>query len=291
MQFVLTFSLWLAAERLGLSGVVTIVVFGLTTARRESVRTPARLRVPSFAIWETVTVVLNVLAFTLIGLQIRPILESLTAAERLHYVGAALVVLAIVILIRMLWVLMHHTAARMVATRGSPAPTIKGALIVAWSGMRGIVTLAAAMALPAGFPYHDFIQVAAFVVVLGTLVLQGLTLGPLLRLLRIPADTLVDTELSLARKSALKAAVTELDGDDSDAAQRMRLEYGSALSEIRQGRTPHATHDNALRQRAVAAARIAVENMRTSGAIGDDAFRRIEEELDWLELSYQPRDV
>lgn len=287
LQFVITFGVWLGAEHLGLSGVVTLVVFGLTVARRAAVPTPARLRVPSFAIWETVTVVLNVLAFTLIGLQIRPILEALTDTERLRYLGAALVILATVIVIRILWMLTHHSAARLLRTRGSPAPTIKGALVVGWSGMRGIVTLAAAMALPAGFPYRDFIQVAAFVVVLGTLVLQGLTLRPLLNLLRLPKDTLVDSELNLARMAAMKAALTALEKEDSAAAHRLRVEYGNALSEVRQGRDSRDTPDNALRQRAVSAARTAIEDLRATGTIGDDAYRRIEEELDWLDLSSQ----
>jgi CPA1 family monovalent cation:H+ antiporter len=290
LQFVITFSLWLTAEHLGLSGVVTLVVFGLTTARRATAPTPARLRVPSFAIWETVTVVLNVLAFTLIGLQIRPILEALTAAERLHYLGAALVLLAVVVLIRFLWVLTHHATVSLLPTRDSPKPSIKGALVVGWSGMRGIVTLAAAMALPTGFPYRDFIQVAAFVVVVGTLVLQGLTLRPLLNLLRLPKDTLIESELNLARTVALKAAMQALESEDSAAAQRLRIEYADGLNEIRQGRDPRATSENVLRQRGVLMARAAMENLRTEGTIGDDAYRRIEEELDWLELSSQPRD-
>src|SRR5215212_2486984 len=82
-QFGITFGVWLAAEHLGLSGVVTIVGFGLAVARRSVSPMPAHLRVPSFAIWETATVVLNVLAFTLIGLQLRPIFEPLSSTERL----------------------------------------------------------------------------------------------------------------------------------------------------------------------------------------------------------------
>jgi hypothetical protein len=102
-QFVITFGIWLAAEHLGLSGVVTIVIFGLTVARRSVSPLPARLRVPSFAIWETVTFVLNVMAFTLIGLQLRPILEALSSAERLRFLKIALVILAVVVVVRIAW--------------------------------------------------------------------------------------------------------------------------------------------------------------------------------------------
>jgi CPA1 family monovalent cation:H+ antiporter len=293
LQFVITFGVWIAAERLGLSSVVTIVVFGLSVSRRHASPLPARLRVPSFAIWETVTFVLNVLAFTLIGLQVRPILEALSDAERLRYLIGALVILTVVILVRLSWVMAHHglvTLAKRLAppraVEGSmPRPTAKDALAVGWSGMRGIVTLAAAMGLPAGFPYHDFIQLTAFVVVLGTLVLQGLTLRPVLHLLRLPSDTVVETELAVARKAALKAAMAELTNDASPAAERLRQEYADALGRARLGGNARDTPDNLLRLRLVLASREAIANLRSNGDIGDVAYRHIEEELDWLELS------
>jgi len=290
-QFVITFGVWLLAERLGLSGVVTTVVFGLTAARRTTL--PARLRVSSFAIWESVTFVLNVLAFTLIGLQLRPILEALGEAERLHAVGAALAILAVVIGVRFLWAMTHHaivTWKNLVfgfhPTRALKSPpTMKGALVVAWSGMRGIVTLAAALALPANFPQRDFILLTAFIVVLGTLLIQGLTLQPLLHLLRLPKDRTVEAEISLARKAALKAAIAELQGNDTPAAQRLKLEYEAALSQARRGLDPHDTADNMLRWQVLAKSRGAIDDLRSAGAIGDDAYRFVEEELDWLELS------
>lgn len=294
IQFIITFSVWLIAEQLGLSGVVTIVVFGLTAARNSTL--PARLRVSSFAIWESVTFVLNVLAFTLIGLQLRPILENLGEAGRMQALGAALAILLVVIAVRFLWVMTYHLLVRgknrifgfHPARPSMSPPTIKGALVVGWSGMRGIVTLAAALALPEGFPYRDFILLTAFVVVLGTLVIQGLTLRPLLAVLGLPEDRTVETETNLARKAALKAAITELESDASEAAQRIMLEYQAALSQAKRGLNPRDTPDNALRQRALAKSRQAVNDLRNIGAIGDDAYRLVEEELDWLELSAQP---
>ena len=296
-QFVTCFGVWLLAERLGLSGVVTIVVFGQTMARRRARPMPARLRVPSFAIWESVTAVLNVLAFTLIGLQIRPILEALDDAERVRFLGAALAVLAAVIAVRVAWVMTYNSLVRWknhvfgvhVARSSMTAPTARSGLVIAWSGMRGIVTLAAAMALPQGFPYRDFIQLTAFVVVLGTLVIQGLTLRPLLILLRLPQDETVETEIGLARKAALKAAMVELEADGTPAAERLRLEYGEALSQAKRGEDPRDSQDNALRRRVVAVSRTAIQDLRGAGSIGDDAYRLVEEELDWLELSARPR--
>jgi CPA1 family monovalent cation:H+ antiporter len=295
LQFVTTFGIWLLAEHLGLSAVVTIVVYGLTIARRAA-PLPARLRVPSFAVWESATFVLNVLAFTLIGLQLGPILDALDEAERMRALGAALAILAVVIAVRFVWVMAYHSLGlrmnRVLGLRagGSPMspPTAKGALVVAWSGMRGIVTLAAALALPAGFPHRDFILLTAFVVVLGTLVIQGLTLRPLLMLLRLPGDGTVETEIRRARKAALKAAIAGLEEDDTPAAQRLKLEYAEALDHAWRGQDPHDAPENALRRQALARSRRAIDELRRSGAIGDDAYRRVEEELDWLELSARP---
>ena len=153
---------------------------------------------------------LNVLAFTLIGLQLGPILEALDEPERMRALGGALAILAVVIAVRLGWVMVYYRVGlwmndllglRIARSSMSP-PSAKGALVVAWSGMRGIVTLAAALALPDGFPHRDFILLTAFVVVLGTLAIQGLTLRPLLLLLRLPGDGTVETEIRLARKAA-----------------------------------------------------------------------------------------
>jgi CPA1 family monovalent cation:H+ antiporter len=292
VQFTSTFGLWLLAERLHLSGVVTIVVYAVTLAHRDGLSMPARIRVPSFAIWETATVVLNVLAFTLIGLQIRPILEALTPDDRTRYFLAALAILAVVIPVRMAWAAVHFgLAAAWAALLGRARPSARGSAAVSWSGMRGIVTLAAAMALPGGFPYRDFIQFAAFVVVLGTLVIQGATLRPLLLLLKFPSDGLVEKEVHLARKAAMKAAKAELKDETSDAAARLRAEYAEALEQAMHGGEARATEANDLRRRAAEAGRTAILELRREGAIGDDAYARVQEELDWLELSAAGREA
>ncbi len=291
VQFVLTFGAWIAAERLGLSPVVTLVVFGVTAGRRGNLA--ARLRVSTFATWEAATFVLNVLAFTLIGLQLGPILEALNGPQLARLLGVALVMLAVVIVVRLVWVMTYTLTDRSKAPPARPAHapasaaplTARGGLVVGWAGMRGIVTLAAAAALPDGFPHRDFMQLTAFVVVLGTLVVQGLTLRPLLVFLRLPRDTVIETEVRVARKVALKAAMRALDGDDSAAAQRLQLEYREELSRAWSGEDPHDSPDNALRRQTVGAARQAVQALRLSGKIGDDAYHLVQEELDWLEMS------
>jgi CPA1 family monovalent cation:H+ antiporter len=293
VQFVSTFGVWILAERLGLSGVVTIVVYGVTVAWRPGAQLSARLRIPSFAVWESVTVVLNVLAFTLIGLQLRPILEGLSPHERMDYLRAALVILATVIAVRIAWVMSYNTAVRLknhwfgvhLARSSMAPPTARGGLLISWCGMRGMVTLAAALALPGGFPYRDFILLTAFAVVLGTLTVQGLTLKPLMKMLRLPDDDTVGKELKLARAKALKAALAELDGDQSEAAEALRRELGDALDQTRKGADARDSTENALRRRVVAVSRQAIADQRRRGEIGDDAYRAREEEFDGLELS------
>jgi CPA1 family monovalent cation:H+ antiporter len=101
----------------------------------------------------------------------------------------------------------------------------------------------------------------------------------------LPKDSTVEDEISLARKTALNAAIAALGKDASPAAQRLKLEYDEALAHARYGHDPHDTTDNSLRVQVLAKARRALAKLRRSGAIGDDAYRLVEEELDWLDLS------
>lgn len=138
----------------------------------------------------------------------------------------------------------HHGLAKLHARRTPPhprrqapvSPTFKHAVAIGWSGMRGIVTLAAAMALPASFPFGEFIQLAAFAVVLGTLVIQGLTLGPLVRLLNFPKDNTLEREVKLAREASLWAARQKLENEGSVSAERLRAEYEAALHQVKAGK-------------------------------------------------------
>ena len=299
LQFVGTFGVWLLADRVGLSGVLTVVVYGIVIAQRAPMLVPARLRVPSYAVWETMVFVLNVLAFLLIGLQLGPIWGRLSHVQRLNYVGVAGAVLATAIVVRIAWVMTYNTIVRWKIRRyghhpARPmlAPTIRGGLIISWCGMRGIVTLAAALALPDGrngppFPHRDLIVLCAFSVVLGTLVLQGFTLRPLLVRLDLQDDGGVDREVDLARSNALQAGLDTLKDDGSPEASAIRLEYADALRRAAASPDGHvpALSGNNPRRRAVVAARDAIGDLRSRGEIGDDAFHRVEEDLDWLELS------
>jgi NhaP-type Na+/H+ or K+/H+ antiporter len=300
LQFISTFGVWMLADRLGLSGVLTVVSYAMTVARRAPELVPARIRIPSYAVWETVVFVLNVLAFVFIGLQMRPILATLEPALRTFYFSVAATILVAVILSRIAWVMTHNALARwrirrhgFHPRRPTMPPTVGSGLIISWSGMRGIVSLAAALALPthvegAPFPFRDLIVLTAFVVVLGTLVIQGLTLKPLLRALGLHDDDPVGQEVERARQRALTAALATFDGDTSPAAEAVRQELADHLkqetADPQDGEARRSQHED-LHQRALAAARHTVFQMREEGDIGDTAFHRLEEEFDWVEMS------
>lgn len=288
LQFVSTFGIWLLAERLHLSGVITVVTFGLTAARASTTLMPAIVRVSSFATWETVTFVLNVLAFLLVGLQLRSVSSSLQDGQMAIMIGPALAILGVVIVVRLIWVFAYRAFPKGPSSAprfSSAAESFKASLVVGWSGMRGIVTLAAALALPQDFPSRDFILLTAFVVVLGTLVVQGLTLKPLLMWLNMRRDSDGEAELTRARSAAMNAALNTLKHHESSAASVLRQEYKFALAARQSEGEPFEKEMRELRSSMVQAARRAIDALRDTGEIGDEAFRQIEEELDWLELS------
>ncbi len=291
LQFVTTFAVWMMAERIGLSGVLTMVCYAMSVAQTAPARTPARLRIPTYAVWETVVFALNILAFIFIGLQLRPILNGLEPADTGRYVAVAGAVLITIILVRIAWHMPFNAIVRWQQRRHGfhpprpmLRPTIGSGLIISWSGMRGIVSLAAALALPDGFPYRDLILLTAFAVVVGTLVIQGLTLKPLLRTLNLHDDDPVGHEGRVARERALQAGLASLAQDGSPVAKAVRGEFTAHLSDQGIGDAVHSGH-NEMHQVALDAARRAVIAMRAAHEIGDDAFHRIEEELDGLEMA------
>src|SRR4029453_19410320 len=128
MQFATTFVVWIVAEKLGLSGILTIVVYAVTIARTAPAQTPARIRVPSYAVWDTVVFMLNVLAFVLIGMQLRPILANLGEGRLMQYLAVAGAVLLVVIVVRLVWVMGYNSVLRLYITRYGfhpPRPTMR----------------------------------------------------------------------------------------------------------------------------------------------------------------------
>ena len=322
-QFCGTFLVWILAEQLHLSGIITMVAFAMAASRRAAELIPARIRIPSYAVWEVAVFVLNVLAFILVGFQLKSISERVNGATGARYVAVAAVVCVAVILARIAWVTGAAAFSRWRCrprADGTPGPndavalSPRGAAVVGWCGMRGTVTLAAALALPAGggdgapFPYRDLILVTAFGVVLGTLVVQGLTLRPLMLRLRLEDDGAVDREVGLARVETLRAAVAAAATcPGAETAEFVRYRYELQLRRAEDdltrdgasanGSSPQAVAiaggngvtpdpDEAVIRAATEAQRRRLVALRSDGTIGDAAFQRVEEELDWAELDW-----
>ncbi|HEX8686479.1 MAG TPA: cation:proton antiporter, partial [Pyrinomonadaceae bacterium] len=194
--------------------------------------------------------------------------------------------------------------------RDAVALSARAAAVVGWCGMRGTVTLAAALALPAEFPRRDLIFTTAFGVTLGTLVLQGLTLRPLMLRLRLEDDGTVEREARLARVETLRAAVEAAASPGAETTELVRRRYELQLSRAEEaaavgeagviggpaegpgaaaassGDTDDRGADAAVVEAAGDAQRRRLMALREEGTIGDAAFQRIEEELDWAELGW-----
>jgi Na+/H+ antiporter len=222
-SFVVTFGTWILAERLGVSAILALVASAMTVARRSD-RHPARDRIHMNAVWDAVVFVLNVLAFLFVGLQARAALRDFDAAQLRHALTFAGLVFVTVVVVRVVWVLLYNRLVQPLARRRgkNKGPSFKQGVVAAWCGMRGMVTLAAALALPADFPQRGLVVLSALAVVLGTLVLQGATLAPLIRLLRFPTDDSHAETLRQTRHTLADVARAHLDGRN-DAAIRCAL--------------------------------------------------------------------
>ncbi len=288
MEFVSTLGVWIIAERLHLSPILCLVAFAMTIARTAALRTPPRSRIHSFAVWDAAVFLLNVLAFLLMGLQARTIVAAMPKEKLVEAGLFAGAVVACVIGVRMIWLVVYNRlAARFAVLRGDIAPaTLPQGILIGWCGMRGLVTLATAFALPIDFPQRDLIVLSAFAVVLATLVIQGLTLAPLVKLLKLDGETDLPDELARIRAAMAEAALTRLAHESCPAADYWRY----AL----EARRPAAPPDDpsvrletwrALGLAATRRQRERLEDLRNAHQVGPDAFLILQEELDFTEVA------
>jgi CPA1 family monovalent cation:H+ antiporter len=293
VQFLFTYGTWILAERLQLSPIVAVVALAAVIARYMPSRTSARDRVNSYVVWAAVVFVLNVLAFLLMGLQARDILNQLQSDALSHALGFAGIVLAIVVGVRFAYVMAYGLVLRVFRRffeqhlPHSNVPNASIGILISWCGMRGLVTLATALALPNEFPSRDVIVLSAFIVVLGTLILQGFTMRPLIALLRIAPDASLDEDVKRTRSAMLAAALQELAEIPGEKAAALRAEYEAART-ASDGREQPDTEYDAMRRRAIAAARRLLADWRRRGRIQDDTYHLLEGELDRAELHVAP---
>jgi len=286
------------------SGVLAVVAAGLYLARRVPYVVTPQARLQAYAFWELVIFLLNGLIFALIGLQLRSIIERLSESE---YQVASLMLYAglislTVILVRFVWVFSTAYFPRWESRYlhwPDPSPSPRAATILAWTGMRGVISLAAALALPlstesgAPFPERDLILFLTFCVILATLVGQGLSLPVLIRALRLEDDGSGEREEIKGRIRVAEAALArleELAAEDwvrEDTAERVRglynyrrsrfsARFGGDEDEIEER---SAAYQRLLRELLRAQRRTLIE-LRNEGVIGDEAMHRIEHDLD-----------
>jgi Na+/H+ antiporter len=288
-QFLLTYGAWILADRLGLSPIMCVVALAAVASRITPSRSTARDRVNSNAVWATMVFVLNVLAFLLMGLQARSILDQLQGEDLRHALAFAGIVLGVVIGVRIAYVMTYGLVLRRfrkffeAQVLNGSVPNARIGWLVSWCGMRGLVTLATAFALPAEFPGRQLIVLSAFMVVLGTLIVQGFTIRPLIALLKIEPDDSLDTDVAKARRAMLEAALAELAQDTGEGADAVRAEFSASIKSVVDRSRPVTGYDT-LRRRALQAERRTLVEWRGTGKILDDAYHVLEDELDRAEL-------
>jgi CPA1 family monovalent cation:H+ antiporter len=287
-----TFGAWILAEKLHVSPILSVVALAMTMAKSTPRQEPPRDRVHSAALWGSLTFILGTLAFLLLGMQVLDISEHLSGItlNRAIYFGTAVTLATVVV--RIAWVFLYRVSVeRALAKEGNPLPSPKVSFLTAWCGIRGILTIATASSLPADFPSRSLIVFAAFSVVLGTLVVQGFTIGPLLTLLQISTDDSLKQETQQIREQLLQTGLSSLERREDTAAVSLRRELSSALKQV--GRLDFSVQSSGidrLRQHIVAAQREHLIQLRDSGEIEEDVFQLLQEELDWAALAASPAD-
>lgn len=293
---------WVLGELAHASAVLACVAGGLYLRQHFSEAVSPVTRLQGRAVWDLLIFVLNGFIFILIGLQLGALRQAVPTGkfEALLLTGALVSLTAIAV--RMGWVPLAAVLPRALSATiraRDPLPPWPNIFLVSWTGMRGIVTLAAALALPmvtaagAPFPYRAEIILISFAVILVTLVLQGLSLSPLIRALRLEEDRGLEREEMLAREHAATVALGRLDelaGETwlkSEHVERLRVHYSRQLQRFSKTGAvdPDCSLETAdifrrLRHETITAERVALIALRNDGAISDDVLHRLEHELD-----------
>jgi monovalent cation/hydrogen antiporter len=283
---------------------------GLYLSRQSSRFFSSNTRLQANAVWNVLVFLLNGLLFLLIGLQLRSILATIAGHSLFTLIWQALLISLAVIAVRIAWVFPAASLPRQLSARlraRDPYPGWRNVAIVAWVGMRGGLSLAAALALPltlnngAAFPQREVVIFFTFAVILLTLVGQGLSLGPLIRLLGVKRDSSLEREHALAHQVAARAALARLDelaGEEQmpqDTLARLRRHYAGKLKALNNavdgtGHEPFVEHEptqQQLRREILDAERAAVISLRDRGRIDDETLRLVERELDLEEQRSQ----
>ncbi len=296
---------YIAADKLGVSGVLSTVACGMVMGWQQHDVLSAITRTRSLAVWGVVVFVLESLIFILIGLSLRGVLTRLGGGDALFaLLPSTAAIVATVIIARFAWIFpsTYLPRALIPALRArDPYPPLSVPFIMSWAGLRGVVSLAAALSLPEGFPGRDFILAVTFAVILVTVLVQGATLAPLVRLLSsagfAPLNTAKLSEpQARARVAAAQLAAVETESLNPDGSHRhprlieqysYRVRASSRFSEETEALTPHRIDHFTAVLAAISAGRRELLRMHRANEIHDTVLHAIEQELDLEEINVQ----
>ena len=298
-SLLVSFVTYIVAEHVHVSGVLATVTAGVVQGRVVPRISSSRMRIESTAVWQTFIFLLNALVFVLIGLQLPAVLKTLDWPWPV-VVDGIFATFGTMVVVRLAWMFPGAYLPRYLFPKiraRNPYPPWQSVVIVGWSGMRGVVSLAAALSLPLvladgrPFPARSLIIFITFAVILGTLVFQGLTLAPLVRWLRVEEDRSGEKEERRARLSLAEAALDHLDGamDEQNLQAHqvhgVRQEYVQRVRSLKGFEAEGPAHaplelSKELRRTAVEAQRKQLLKLRDEEVIGDDVLHRLQHELD-----------
>lgn len=295
VPFLGCFAAFLAAEAMHVSGVIAVVVAGSVLGRARH-RFSARTRAESRAVWEFIEFVLTSLIFILIGLTLNGILDRLAGRDGWHLAAIALAISATLIVSRFVWVFPTAWLPRQIPAvrRNDPMPTAGQLVVFSWAGMRGVVSLAAALALPAAFPERDLIVFLAFCAILATLVVQGTTLGWVIRKLGVeerkrpgmhPAEARARHVVARIMHDEIeRLAADELSGSIArdilpEYLDNTRLLAGATGATAVERQTRLQLRLTALRK-----GRVGLLEHRAEDGLPEEIFAELEQELDLEEI-------
>jgi Na+/H+ antiporter len=288
---------FLPAMALGVSGVLAAVTIGVYMGWYTPELTSSETRLTGNGFWEILIYLVNALLFVLLGLQLRNIVDALDVTPWGTLLGDAALVCGVVIATRIVWVPVFTYVPRWAFRRireRDPYPPWQAPALISWAGIRGAVSLAAALALPTDFPHRDLIVFLTFAVILVTLVGQGLTLPLLIRALGLEPDDAAEREDAKARIKSAEAALARLEElapeewVRDDTAERLRGLYGFRRDRFRarlDGEDGGEIEDQSarfqrLRRELLQAERDALVSLRNSGMINDEVMNRVFRDLD-----------
>jgi Na+/H+ antiporter len=307
VSLLIPFVSYLLAEAVHASGVLSVVVVGVFLGHRMN-RTTYGTRVVSYSVWKVLDFFLEIIVFVLIGLQLPLILQGLNGQNPWRVAGYATAVFAAVVVARILWVIpatyVPRLFARIREREARPLPS--HVAVIGWAGMRGVVSLAAAFALPAhSFPQRDLVLFLTFTVVIGTLLAQGLSFPWLIRKLGVTSDQEIykdNLSEAAAQQAAASAALARLDELTVGGVIETHAEVVDRLRDYAERRamgawerlgggvgpdgeeTPSALYRR-LRRAMLEAERSVLVRMRDERRIDDEVLRRVTRELDYEEAT------